>query len=65
MALVAEWEVLTVDDVGEVEPGLRQVDVAAVASTDDGSMRLVRAELHMTPGALVNFRQYLIDEGKL
>ncbi len=65
MALVASWEVLTVDDVGEAEPGVRKVDIAAIAEAHDGSMRVVRAELAMTPRVLADFVQHLHDEGRL
>lgn len=65
MTLAASWEVLTVDDVGEAEPGVRKVDVAAVAAAHDGSLRLVRVEMAMTPAVLDGFRHRLAEEGRL
>lgn len=64
MALVASWEVLTVDDVGEAEPGVRRVDVAAVASSGD-KLVLVRTEMAMTPRVLEGFRERLAEDGRL
>lgn len=65
MTLVASWEVLAIDDVGEAEPGVRKVDVTAVAQTPDGSMRMVRAEMAMTPRVLAGFVDRLASEGRL
>lgn len=56
MALIASWEVLAVDDVGESEvPGARRYLVSTVTELIDGTLLPVQVELSLSPPAMARW----------